>query len=143
MNMKVFQTALALLPLLAPLTTHAEIVVFTGARSDIESLSRNDVINIFMGRYRTLPNGQAALPLEQEADAPERRQFYLKLLNKRPEEIHAYWARLRFSGRTEPPRAISGREDYLREIASTPGAIGYAERRALTRDLRILLSLPE
>ncbi|MEW6445247.1 MAG: hypothetical protein ACOZAQ_08930 [Pseudomonadota bacterium] len=144
MNMKTSAAALALLLILGPLGARADMVVVTGARSTIETLAREDVVNIFMGRYRSFPNGQPALPMERASDTPEYRRFYQSLLNKRPEEIHAYWARLRFSGRTEPPRLFPGsREAYLREIAETPGAIGYTDRQDLPRDMRVLLTLPE
>ncbi|MEW6693312.1 MAG: hypothetical protein AB1340_10830 [Pseudomonadota bacterium] len=142
MNLKL-HTAIALLLMLVSLGSRSEIVVVTSAKNDVESLTREDVINIFMGRYRTFANGMPAYPLDREMDSPERHQFYLKLLNKRPEEINAYWVRLRFSGRTDPPRTLFGREAYLHELAKTPGAIGYAERSELPRELRILLSLPE
>lgn len=144
MNMKALFPALLVLFVLGVSTGHAEIVVVAGADNETRALSREDVINIFMGRYRRFPNGQEAVPLEREGDAPERQRFYQSLLNKRLEEIHAYWARLRFSGRTAPPRVIpGGRDAYLRAITETPGAIGYVEGGDLPRDLRVLLSLPE
>lgn len=137
------QTLCALLLLLAMRQAAAETVVIISAHSPVEALTREQVVNIFMGRYRKLPDGSAVHPLDTGPDTPERRDFYKKLLDKNLAEINAYWARLTFSGRTQPPQPLETSHDVVAAVGRDPHLIGYAERRAVTGPVKILLVLPE
>lgn len=122
---------------------NADMVVVMNARSPVAALSQDEVINIFMGRHRRLPDTSLATPLDAPAGSEERRLFYRRLLDRSPEEINVYWARLVFSGHTTPPRPMPSIPALLAEVASHPLMVGYAERRDITRDLKVVFSLPE
>ncbi len=76
----------------------ADLVVVVNARSNVDALTRDQVTNIFLGRYRLLPSGMTAMPIDQPAGQTEKARFYRLLVNKDLSEIDAYWARLVFSG---------------------------------------------
>lgn len=133
---------LLLLPLLwLPHAAHAEdMVVIVNPGSHIHSLTRNQVIDIFMGRFRQLPTGATALPIDV-ADPAERQAFYQLLVHKDLAEIGSYWARLVFSGQATPPfRAPDGRA-ALQLVAANPDAIGYCYRSAVTGRVKVVLDL--
>lgn len=126
-------------------TSHAcaQLVVIANPKSGISALSRDDVVNIFLGRFRQLPSGISALPADLPASQPEKAQFYRLLVNKDLSEINSYWARLIFSGRTVPPRQALGNEDLLNFIGKTPGAIGYLEKSRIDPRVKVVLDLAE
>ncbi len=117
----------------------ADPVVVVNARSGIERLSRDEVTNIFLGRYRKLPNGGTALPIDQPENSGMRADFYRKLVNKDLNEINAYWSRLIFSGKTAPPRQTEQGAEVLAWLAANPGGIAYIEREQVDRRFRIVL----
>ena len=119
----------------------AELVVITNPKSGIDRLSRDEVANIFLGRFRQLPSGLSAFPADLPATQPERAAFYRLLVNKELAEINSYWARLVFSGRTVPPRQSDGNDDLLKWLAATPGGIGYMERAKVDGRVRIVFEL--
>lgn len=119
----------------------ADVVVVVGAQSGIDRLSRDDVINIFLGRYRKLASGIAAVPIDQPAGSGLKAEFYRKLTDKDLAEINAYWARLFFSGKTSPPLQAGTAAEAQHLIAGTPGGIGYVERSQIDHRLRIVLDL--
>jgi ABC-type phosphate transport system substrate-binding protein len=121
----------------------AELVVIVNAGVKIEKLSRDDVINIFMGRYRKLSDGSSVQPLDIKGESQERQNFYKKLLDKNLAEINAYWARLIFSGRTTPPAVLDTPSEVLERVAHDPSAIGYIERSSLNTQVKVVYSLPE
>lgn len=129
--------------MLSSATAHATLVVIVNANSNIEQLSRSEVVNIFMGRYRRLPDGSELRPLEVRGETPERRDFYHTLLDKSLAEINAYWARLVFSGRTQPPMALDNQRDVLDKVAHDSNAIGYIERANLNNQVKVVYVLPE
>lgn len=126
---------LALSPLAA---ARADLVVVANPKSGIDRMTREEVVFVFMGRWRHLPSGIAALPVDQPIDSSERTAFYRQLVNKSPSEIKAYWSRLIFSGGSRPPVVPDSREEQARILASTPGAIGYLERSAVDSRVKIV-----
>src|SRR5687767_2973004 len=97
------------------------IVVIVNPESGVDRLSRDEVIDIFLGRYRKLPSGRVALPIDVASSA-ERDQFYLLLVKKSPAEISSYWARLVFSGQTSPPYRVPDTRTAVELVESNPNA---------------------
>ncbi|MDO8699336.1 MAG: hypothetical protein Q7J75_02760 [Rhodoferax sp.] len=136
---------------LAALPAHAELVLVVNSHSSIERLSRDDAINIFMGRYRKAPDDSTIRPFDLEGDSPLRKFFYRRLIDKSQEEVNAYWARLVFAGRTVPPTQVKGQYDMLEKLLNDPHAIGYvdrnflngSERTSLARNLKVVFLLPD
>ncbi|NEV62090.1 hypothetical protein [Thiorhodococcus minor] len=142
--MKLFAKAIVLL--LFSLATaesndRSGIVVVMSANSGIEALTREQVINIFFGRFRKLPNGETAVPVDQPAGAPLKSAFYRQLVNKDLAEIRAYWARLVFSGRTAPPEQTKTEQEALQLLLEQPGAVGYLWEGSLPPRLRVVFDL--
>lgn len=120
----------------------AEIVVVVDARSGVEFLTQDEVINIFMGRHRKLPTGMAAMPIDQPLAGGLRAEFYRKLVDKDLADINAYWARLYFSGKTRPPIQADSASEVLSYVTGYPGAVGYLERKQADARVKIVLVLP-
>lgn len=125
-----------------PAMASAQVVVVVNPKSGVERLTREEVINIFLGRFRQLPSGLPAEPIDLPATQPEKAHFYQSLVGKELAEINAYWARLVFSGRTSPPRQARNTDDLLTQVAGTPGAVGYLDRNRVDGRVRIALELP-
>ncbi len=119
----------------------ADIVVVVRSDSEIGILERSDVINIFLGRFRKLQSGGQVEPLDLPAHSSECEHFYQRLIGKTPAEINAYWARLLFTGRVFPPRAMDSQERLLDTLLGNPRAIGYLERDKVDRRLRIVYEM--
>lgn len=134
---------LACVAWLLPCVARADLVVVVSADSGITKLSREEVINIFMGRYRRLPGGATAMPLDIGGDTLEREAFYRRLVGKSLPEINAYWARLVFSGRTTPPEEMFSQREVLARVARDPVAIGYVDRASLNSKVKVVYEFPQ
>ncbi len=137
MGTNFLSTLLACCMLLPTIAWGDDIVVVVNPQSGIDKLTRTEVINIYMGRYRQLPSGISAKPIDLPANHPNKVIFYHLLVNKNLSEINSYWARLTFSGRTSPPIEAKSNEEALKFISRTPGAIGYMDRSKI--DARVVL----
>ena len=127
---------------LLPRLVHAELVVVVGAQSTIDQLSKSQVVNIFLGHSRELPNGVAAAPVDLPFAVPEKAAFYQALVNKDLDQIAAYWSRLVFAGSTSPPVQSGSVQDALQYVASHRGAIAYMDRRNVDARVKVVFSLP-
>ncbi len=137
-----FRLFLLLLAAASGTALSGDLVVVVSAKSGIDRLSRGELVNIYMGRYRALPDGRVAFPIDLPDVHPARVQFYRKLVGKELSEINAYWARLVFSGKTTPPRQAGQLSEVVEWVSSRPGAVAYLERNRLDERLKVVLELP-
>jgi ABC-type phosphate transport system substrate-binding protein len=134
-----------LLMMLVASAVHANdassIVVVVNPHSGVDKLTRDEVIDIFLGRYRKLPSGKMALPIDVADASPERARFYQLLVKKSQSEMSSYWARLVFSGQTSPPFQVPDPKSALELVQSSPNAIAYLDRSAVTADVKVVFEL--
>lgn len=139
--MRLYRSLIAcMLAVLMP-AAHADLVLVANPQSGIERLTQDEVINIYLGRYRRLASGVVAEPFDQPIDSELRSRFYRRLVNKNLAEINAYWARLVFSGKTRPPQVVENTDSVLRQVASQPGALAYVERSQADTRVKIVFEL--
>jgi ABC-type phosphate transport system substrate-binding protein len=117
------------------------IVVIVNPSSGIDRLTRDEVIDIFLGRYRKLPSGAVALPIDVSEAQAERAHFYEALVHKSPAEMSSYWARLVFSGQTSPPFQVPDVKTVLQLVESNPNAIAYVNRASVTSKVKVVLEI--
>jgi hypothetical protein len=128
----------------APLPALAgDWAVVANPKAGIGHLSQDDVTNIYLGRYRRLASGVTAEPLDQPADSLLRANFYRHLVDKNLAEINAYWARLIFSGKTQPPRVVANSEEAMQLVARRPGAVAYVERSKVDTRVTIVFEMTD
>lgn len=118
-----------------------EVVVIVHPESGVQQLSREAATNLFMGRQKRLAGNLLALPVEPIQPAALRERFYRLLVNKDVAEINAYWARLYFSGQSQPPHRAQSAQDVVDMVAANKGAVGFVERSRVDRRVRIVLTL--
>jgi hypothetical protein len=125
----------------ASATAAGDLVVIVNPASGVERMSRDDAINIFMGRYRKLPSGLIAFPIDIGRQTAERKKFYSLLVSKDPAEIDAYWARLVFSGQTSPPLQVPDQKTAVQLVAGNRSAIAYVDRDQADSRVKVVLEL--
>lgn len=114
------------------------LVVVVNPQSGVDKLSRDEIIDIFLGRYRKLPSGKMALPIDVSEANPERARFYQLLVKKTSSEMSSYWARLVFSGQTSPPFQVPDTRTALELVQSSPNAIAYIDRSAVNASVKVV-----
>ena len=115
-----------------------QLLVVAHPESMIGPLSREQVAHVFLGRLKRLPNGEPVTAVEVES---LREPFYRWLIGRDISEINAYWARLRFSGRTQPPPRLPSSKDALAVVLADRNAVTYVEAEALDPRAKVLWHL--
>ncbi len=123
--------------------TAADWVLVANPKAGITRLSQDEVTNIYLGRYRRLASGITAEPIDQPADSTLKANFYRQLVGKSLGEINAYWARLVFTGKTQPPHIATSSEDAIQRVASHPGSLAYIERTKVDTRVAIVFEMTE
>ncbi len=116
----------------------AEVVVIVSKQNDLTALSRHEVVDIYMGRTQLYPNGKPAMPIDHPGKGAVKRTFYKKMMNKRPAQINAYWAKLLFTGRASPPKIVSDVKLLVEMVADNPSAIAYIDSSMLDERVKVV-----
>jgi ABC-type phosphate transport system substrate-binding protein len=131
---------LATLPLLQAVPAQT-LVVIVNPSIGVQHLSRREVLDIFLGRFRSFPSGASALPIDLDVNSEERKAFYELLAHKDVADMGSYWARLTFSGKISPPFAVPDARTAIDIVAHNPNAIAYVDRAAVDQRVRIALEI--
>jgi ABC-type phosphate transport system substrate-binding protein len=118
----------------------AELVTVVSAKSAVTTLTRNQVVDIFLGKVSRFPDGGPAVPIDQVEGAAARDEFYRTLAGKSPGQMNAHWSKIIFTGRGHPPTEAANGEALKRLLVATPGAIGYLDRSLVDGALRVLVA---
>jgi ABC-type phosphate transport system substrate-binding protein len=117
----------------------ADVVVVVSAKSPVRALTANQVLDIFLGRSARFPSGGQAAPIDQQEGAAARNEFYFKLAGKSGSQLKAYWSKIIFTGRGQPPRAVADGYEVKRTLAANPAAIGYIDQSLVDDSVIVVL----
>jgi len=120
----------------ANLTMNRDWLTFRLAAATISNAS-----TLQIGR-KTLPDGTRLVPVNLNHDRATRNEFNRVVLDKSDSQLRAYWSRLVFTGRAQPPRDVGSQDDVIELIRRNPGMIGYVDTRSLTEGVRVLKRFP-
>jgi hypothetical protein len=120
----------------------ADFYVVVGERNPVAALSQQQVLQLFMGRTRSFPDGRPAATCEIASDT-QRASFYHLLSGMSLPQVTSYWARLMFSGRNLPPQRLDSEAELVERVQNDPNAIGWLPQAPRQKGLRTVLVLRE
>jgi ABC-type phosphate transport system substrate-binding protein len=116
----------------------ADVVVVVSAKSPVATLSKAQVADIFLGKAFRFPDGTTALAIDQAEGLPIRDEFYDKVVGKSAAQIKAYWSKIIFTGRGQPPPSVPNSIEMMKRISANPAAIGYLDRSMINDTVRVV-----
>jgi ABC-type phosphate transport system substrate-binding protein len=118
----------------------ADVVAVVSAKNPVTSLSKNQVVDIFLGKTNRFPDGSQAVPIDQDEGSAAREEFYLKFAGKSPAQIKAFWSKIIFTGRGQPPQEVSNNIEVKKFIANHPDAVGYIDQKLVDESVKVILT---
>ncbi|WP_235956077.1 hypothetical protein [Grimontia sedimenti] len=116
----------------------AELVVVVNAENPLSALSSRQLVDLYMGRYNSYPNGESADTTDLPERSQERELFYRMLVGKSAAQVNAYWARLLFTGKSEPPQTVGSSDDVIALVRDNKNAIAYINEADLVDGLKVV-----
>ncbi|WP_239700652.1 phosphate ABC transporter substrate-binding protein [Massilia sp. 9096] len=135
-------TLLIALTILCATAGAADMVVIVSAKSPVSVLRLDQVAAIFLGQTARFPDGSEAVPIDQRVGSPLRDMFYSRVTGKSAALLKAYWSKMVFTGRGQPPCEAIDDAAVRRQVADNPELIGYIDRSALDDSVRSVLVRP-
>ncbi|MGA3156840.1 MAG: phosphate ABC transporter substrate-binding protein [Steroidobacteraceae bacterium] len=118
----------------------ADVVPVVSSKSSIASLSKSQVIDIFLGRRTRFPDGSLAVPIDQTEGSAARDEFYSKIADMSPAQVKAFWSKIIFTGRGQPPVAVTTSVEAKKALAANPNAISYIDMGLVDSSVRVVLA---
>ena len=116
------------------LTAHRpDVVVVVSAKSSASKLTKEQVADIFLGRSTSM------VPLDQAAGSPVRDEFYTKVAGQSAAQVKTVWAKLSFSGKGTPPKALGSDDEVKAQLAANPNAIAYMDKSKVDASVKTVL----
>lgn len=119
--------------------SHAETIVIMSAKSAAASLTIEQVADLFLGKVKTLPNGTVVVPVDLPEGSALRDEFYGKTCSKTAPQMKAYWSKMIFTGKGQPPKEVADSASVKKLVAENPNLIGYIDKSALDGSVKSLL----
>ncbi len=117
------------------------LVIVVNENNQINSLTKRQVIDIYMGRFNTFPDGQKATPIDFPAQSAIKSQFYMQLVQQNERKVSTYWARLLFSGNATPPTTIESVKDIINTVRANEDMIAYIPESEVTEGVKVVFKV--
>lgn len=117
----------------------AEVAVVVSSKSSAGNLTAAQAADIFLGKSSTFPSGGNAVPIDQSEGSPVRDEFYTKIAGKSAAQVKAYWSKIIFSGKGQPPKEVADSAAVKKQLAENPNAVGYIDKAAVDGSVKTLL----
>lgn len=106
----------------ASASTDSELVVIVNTDTLVDSISASALRKLFLGKSRKLPNGARAVLAGHSKSTTH---FNQQALRRSDSAVIAAWSRLKFSGRSKPPRDFDDLDALVDFVINTPNSIAY------------------
>lgn len=123
-------------------TADERIAIIVNVDSPATQVSREELVNLFLGRVRQLDNGVHIVPLDQMEGSKTRVRFYDRVLDKSESQMNSYWSRLIFSGKGRPPYAVADDREVLELIAANRNMLGYVRASSVDAHVKVIQLVP-
>ncbi len=116
----------------------SETAIIVHPDNPISSLSAQEIEDIFLGKNKRFSNGNAIIPIEQNENNPIRSLFIKSIMGKSDSQVKAYWARIIFTGKGQPPKQVNSDSDVIKMVAQDPSTIGYIDASSVNNLVKVV-----
>ncbi|WP_150911519.1 phosphate ABC transporter substrate-binding protein [Marinobacter halotolerans] len=120
-------------------TAHAELVIIVHPGGP-DSITRQQVRDIYLNRSSQMPDGQRAVAFELPAGNSMRDDFNELITERSDAWLKTFWARQVLTGKGQPPTEISSASGMKSVVSSTLGAIGYLDSTLVDDSVKVALT---
>jgi ABC-type phosphate transport system substrate-binding protein len=114
------------------------IYVIVNSANPQRQISQTGLNAIFNMRLRHWSDNSPITVYVLPDEDPLHKIFCKQKLRVFPHQIRRGWNRLVFSGTGQAPLVVETKEEMLKRVGETPGAVGYLSGKDLTASVKIL-----
>lgn len=112
----------------------AQVVVVVNPAMN-EAITKDEIIRVYTGRSSVL------VPVNLKDSDAKRAAFDEKALGRSSAQLKAYWSKLVFTGKGNPPQEVATDADVITFISNNDYGIGYIDAANVTDKVKVILTL--
>ncbi len=124
-------------------TADTEVAVIANKNLPVDSLSIPLAKKLWLGKSHTIPGVGKVTVVDQQAGSVAAKVFYKKVVKKTQNQLKAYWAKVVFTGKGYPPKALDSDEAVISWVAETANGLGYVESSAVNDSVKVLFTVKQ
>nr|WP_305907233.1 hypothetical protein [Methylomarinum sp. Ch1-1]MDP4519967.1 hypothetical protein [Methylomarinum sp. Ch1-1] len=119
-------------------SSESTLVPVVNERVKQNAISKHGLSAIFKMRLHTWKDDSAITVFVLADQDPLHKAFCKEVLNVFPHQMRRTWDRLVFSGAGQAPIELDNKEEMIRMLTATPGAIGYLRSSDIKQGIKAL-----
>jgi len=119
----------------------ADIAIIANKASPINNIEQKTAKKLWLGKTHKLPGAGKVKVVDQSGGSDIKEEFYGKLAKKSPDQLKAYWAKIIFTGKAVPPKALSSDKKVLDIVSKNKNTLGYIDSKSVTDDVKVLMTI--
>jgi ABC-type phosphate transport system substrate-binding protein len=116
--------------------TFAKVLIIANNGVSQESLNKEEVQNIFLGKLVKWSDNKGIHFATSETDSHE--EFLKTYINRSSSQYRNYWRKMGFTGKGRKPKAFKNDAEIIQFVSETSGAIGYVGTDAGLKNVKII-----
>ncbi|MDP5135755.1 phosphate ABC transporter substrate-binding protein [Rheinheimera baltica] len=112
-------------------STIAQVVVVVNPAMN-ETITNDEIARIYTGR------SSALTPVNLRDSDTKRAIFDEKAVGRSSSQLKAYWSKLVFTGKGNPPKELASDADVVSFVGSNEYAIGYIDAANVTDQVKVI-----
>lgn len=129
------------LPLCMSGIAAADIAVIVNPSAGVDAASKEEIARLFLSKSTNI-KGVSLTPIDQSEGTATRDAFYQKVADKTASQLNAYWSRLIFTGKGQPPEAVADDAEAIQTVSEDPGSIGYVDAASVNGSVKVIFTAP-
>jgi ABC-type phosphate transport system substrate-binding protein len=138
MNVALKATLILLLSIIFS-CVRADVVVVVSATSTVDSMTKDQVSDIFLNKSSSFPGVGKVVAVDQMNGSREWIDFYKKVTGMSRSQLNSYRAKLIFSGRGLPPKQLLDSNEVKKSVSSNPDQVGYIAEESVDSSVKVVL----
>jgi len=123
----------------------SQVAVVANKSVPVTTIDNHMLLDLYRGDIKTWSGGQKVVLVDLKPRGSVKDAFYA-FLGTSASRLKSIWMKNMLAGEGDPPQSFDSEDEILKEVASTPGAIGYVSidkaREARAAGVVTLLEIP-
>lgn len=137
------KTLFVALTLFISSAAYADLAIIGHPESNAGDIDIQSARKIFLGERKSFPSGNHATPMNHAVGSPDRKEFFVLVMNMPESSYKRHWKRKMSTGIAHVPAELKSHKEVLRSIANTPGSIGYIDSSKVDDTVKVLMTVSD
>lgn len=118
------------------IAANAEILFVTNKDVPVDSLTSNQIQDIFLGKMVKWPDNSRVHFVVLEGGVHD--SFLKQYIKRTSSQYNVYWKKMLFTGKGNKPKSFDSEKALVDYVKQTKGAIGYVGQKTAAADAKII-----